>query len=188
LKLLGLDIETTGLLTPDHRIVEVYAGLWDDGKLVAECNTRIDPQRGMPAEAQRVHKISAADLTGMPLWGTVAPKLMRLIERADVYVWHNGDEFDGPFLDMEFMRVGLPKMPVKPSLDTMKQGLWATHDGKRPRLQEVCFALGVTYDPALAHGARYDVHRMMDCLKIGRHLGFYTLPALPVPVTAACAA
>lgn len=26
----GLDIETTGLLTPDHQIIEIYISLWKD--------------------------------------------------------------------------------------------------------------------------------------------------------------
>jgi DNA polymerase III epsilon subunit-like protein len=34
--IVGLDTETTGFVQPDHRIVEVYNGLWRGGKKIFE--------------------------------------------------------------------------------------------------------------------------------------------------------
>lgn len=169
----GVDIETTGLLTPDHRIIEVYIGLWRDGNRIWEYEQRIDPQRSISAEAQRVHKISAADLMGCPLWDTVGPNVEKILLRADGVVWHNGDEFDGPFIDQELKRIGLPGLPARPAIDTMVHGVWATADGKKPRLQELCFATGVDYDPDKAHAAAYDVEKMMDAYYRGLHFGYF---------------
>lgn len=169
----GIDIETTGLLTPDHRIIEVYIGLWRDGKRVWEYEQRVDPQRSISAEAQRVHKISAGDLMGSPTWDAVGPAVEKILLRADAYVWHNGDDFDGPFIDQELKRIGLTGIPARPALDTMVHGVWATADGKKPRLQELCFATGVDYDPAKAHAAAYDVERMMDAYLAGLRFGFF---------------
>lgn len=173
----ALDTETTGLLAPDHRIIEVYIGLYKNGKKVWEFDQRIDPQRSIGAEAQRVHGISASDLYGKPTFDAVASVIRGALDRADCFVWHNGDEFDGPFLDQELRRVGLPGMPQKPSIDTMLHGVWATPDGKKPRLGELCFACGVDYDTSKAHAASYDVDVMMECFMRGQKWGFFKLPS-----------
>lgn len=169
----GLDIESTGFLTPDHRIVEIYIGLYRNGAKFWEYDQRIDPQRSMPAEAQRVHGISSTDLIGKPTWDIIGPKVYKILSKCDDYVWHNGDDFDGPFIDMELKRIGLPGIPERKALDTMQQGVWATHDGKKPRLEELCFALGIPYEQSLAHAASYDVDVMMQCAIKGTALGFF---------------
>ncbi|PZR92029.1 MAG: 3'-5' exonuclease [Stutzerimonas stutzeri] len=170
----GIDIETTGFLAADHRIIEVFIGLWrpDNPVPAFVYEQRIDPQRSISADAQRVHKISGSDLIGKPTWDAVAPAIVKILGRADANVWHNGDEFDGPFIKQELERVGL-KMPERPSLDTMVEGVWATPDGKKPKLQELCFASGVDYDPAAAHAASYDVLKMMECYFFGLKTGFF---------------
>lgn len=171
----GIDTETTGFDPGDHRMVEVYVGLWKDRQLVREYETRIDPQRAMPVEAQRVHGISAADLVGKPLFKTIAPNLQAYIAKADLIVWHNGP-FDLRFLEYEFRNAGM-KMPDKPSIDTLAEGVWATPDGKSPSLEELCFACGVKYDPALAHAAAYDVRdTLMPAFFNALDWGFFKLP------------
>lgn len=174
----ALDIETTGLLAPDHRIIEVYIALYRKGKKVWSYDQRIDPQRAISADAQRVHGISNADLFGKPTWDDVGPAVHGVLQRADLFVWHNGDEFDGPFIDQELKRIGLPGLPPKPSFDTMVYGVWATPDGKKPRLEELCFACGVEYDKAKAHAAYYDVEVMAECFFRGVEWGFFSPPTL----------
>lgn len=168
----GVDIETTGLLDKDHRIIEVYIGLWKDGKFVNALNQRIDPERSISAEAARVHGITYPDLIGQPKWQQVAPAVVKLLNAVDVIVWHNGDDFDGPFIKQELERVGL-SMPRKPTFDTMQKGVWATPDGKKPSLAELCFATGIEYDPAKAHAADYDVGVMMQAFFVGVREGFF---------------
>ncbi|WP_062120320.1 3'-5' exonuclease [Aureimonas sp. AU40] len=161
--LCGYDTETTGLEPGDHRFVEVYAGLWDlhTRKLVFEFNQRIDPQRAISADAQRIHKISASDLVGCPTWDTVGPALAKVLIKADAMVIHNA-EFDMKFTRHELSRIGLTT-PERPITDTM-MSTWATPDGKKPTLGELAFAMGVPYDPEKAHAADYDVKVMMACL------------------------
>ena len=121
----GLDLETTGFLAADHRIIEVYIGLWKGPTKVFEFDHRIDPQRAIAADAQRVHNISSTDLIGKPTWETLAPAVHKVLDKADYYVWHNGDEFDGPFLAQEFARVGL-SLP-----DKLQSIRWQTAYGQR---------------------------------------------------------
>ncbi|QIG69331.1 DNA polymerase III epsilon subunit protein [Rhizobium phage RHph_N1_15] len=173
----GVDVETTGLERGDHRIIEIYIGLWRGDKLLRAFNQRIDPQRSIAKEAQDVHKISSADLVGMPVWQAIAPTVHAYLSKADVWVAHNGDDFDFPFIAYELKRVGLV-MPEKPTIDTMHY-TWATPDGKKPNLRELCLACDVPYDPTLAHAADYDVHRMMESLFNARRFGAvepFTLP------------
>ncbi len=58
----------------------------------------------------------------------------------------------------------------------MKNGRWATANGKNPKLGELCWALQVDYDPALAHAAEYDVQKTAECLWRGVDAGLYKLP------------
>jgi DNA polymerase-3 subunit epsilon len=170
----GFDLETTGLLSPDHRIVEIYLDLWRDGKRIWKFEQRINPQRAIAADAQRVHGITNADLIGKPTFEQVAPVISKALRKAHVVVAHNGEEFDWPFLEQEMKRaaIALPRVPL---FDTMKRGIWATPHGKNPSLMELCFACGVEYDPAKAHAASYDVEVMIECLRKGIEWNFFDL-------------
>lgn len=180
---LGLDIETTGLLDPDHRIIEIYLEARRDGKTIFTYEQRFDPQRAITAEAQRVHGISYTDLIGKPTFDSLAPTIQAILARFDVHIAHNGVSFDMPFLKKELERCGLV-MPEKPIVDTMLEGLWATPDGKKPNLSELCFATGIVYDPSKAHAAEYDVRVMLDAYDVGRKLGFFPQPGESVSLAA----
>jgi DNA polymerase III epsilon subunit-like protein len=169
----GFDTETTGLEPGDHRIIEVYIGLWQpDGSKVFEWESRIDPQRSISVEAQRVHHITSADLAGKPLFAAVAPIIQKALAKATHHVAHNAP-FDIQFLESEFKRLGM-QLPKRTVIDTM-DCTWATHDGKKPSLAELCFACGVDYDttPGKAHAAPYDVRdTLMPAFFKAREWGF----------------
>ena len=175
MKIICLDTETTGFCEPEHRIVEVYHETWDlaSRTKLGAYHQLIDPKRSMPAEAQRIHGISISQLTGQPDWEAIAPALHADLSTANLLVAQNA-EFDFDFLNMEFKRVGLPALTM-PYFCTMENGLWATPHGKKPNLEEICFALGVTYDKTLAHKADYDVGVMVDCFWRGVDWGCFDL-------------
>lgn len=167
----SLDTETTGFLMPDHRLVEIYIDLSRDGRSIFTYDQRIDPQRSIPIEAQRVHKISASDLMGKPKWETVGPIVHKILTKADRYVAHNA-EFDIGFLKQEFARINL-ELPVRPITCTMEGAIWACPNGKKPSLKELCFTCGVEYDPSVAHAASYDVIKMRECYLIAKKWGYF---------------
>lgn len=174
----GYDIETTGLCEPEHRIIEVYAHIWDLEKGVPAAKplyTRINPQRNIDPAAQRVHGISLMDVASCKTWEEVASPIRRYLEAAHYGVAHNGKEFDLRFLNMEFKRVGLPEL-TRPVIDTMEQARWATAVGKLPSLGELAFACDVAYDPLQAHKADYDVGIMMECFMRAYRWGWFKLP------------
>lgn len=182
--LLGLDTETTGLLGDDgkpgeQRIIELAMTFWEWEKRrhIGSKVWRINPLRSITPKAQEVHGISLADLAGSPTWELVAPEIVKFMNKGDIIIAHNGDNFDLPFICWELMRVKQP-VPDVNHYDTMLNGRWATANGKVPTLGELCFALDVDYDPEKAHSALYDINVMMDALFKGIDLGFFNISHL----------
>jgi DNA polymerase-3 subunit epsilon len=175
----GIDTETTGLFTPDNRIIEVYAGLWDlDTKtLIKAMDQRVNPERPIAPAAQAVHGIANSDLVYKPTWDTVGPELAEFLKDADLIVGHNAEEFDLPFINMEQDRIKASKI-VTPVFDTMLRARWSTFNGKVPNLGELCWACGVEYDTTKAHAASYDVEITMQCFFLGMKWGFYNPPEI----------
>jgi DNA polymerase-3 subunit epsilon len=176
----GFDLETTGLNEPEHRIIEIALILYDlDSRVeLGRLVRRFNPGRPIDPKAQEVHGISFDQVSHLPLIEDDKPAvhlIQQILAKSDIVVAHNGQDFDVPFLQREFARIGQP-LPAIHLVDTMKQGRWATPLGKVPNLGELCFACDVPYDPSQAHAADYDVQRMMDCFFRAYPLGFYTLP------------
>lgn len=172
-----LDTETTGLDPNDgHKIIEVAMLRFDmTGKLLESFVERFDPQRAIDPKAQEVHKISYTMLAGKPLFAAMIPQMLDIMSRGDFMLAHNM-EFDARFMAAEFT-MGGAALPNIPSADTML-ARWATFNGKSPNLGELCFALGIPYDPSKAHGAEYDVTVTAQCFIEGVRRGFYQLPEL----------
>lgn len=174
----GADIETTGLeQEKGHRIIEICMRAYDlsTRKLKYSLVERIHPQRSIQQKAQEVHGISIEDLAGCPHWEEIAPKVAAMMKASDLLIAHNM-AFDGPFIALELMRIGMT-VPRVDSFCTMENGRWATPLGKKPSLKELCFSVGVDYDPTKAHSAAYDVDVMMDCFFKGLDLGFFKVEA-----------
>jgi DNA polymerase-3 subunit epsilon len=174
--ILFCDLETTGFLEPEHRIVELTVIKHDAvTEVELSCVTiRIDPQRSIPAKAQKVHGISAADVAGKPIWEAIAPALVKELRGASLGVAHNGDYFDWPFIEMELKRIGLV-MPAIKTFDTCKMGRGATPYGKIPSLRELAACLGFEYDESKAHGSEWDTRTLAKCFFEGRRIGFFDM-------------
>lgn len=174
-----IDTETTGLeVSKGHTFVEVGLLTYDlkSETLIDKYVQRINPMRSIDAKAQEVHGISFSDVSHCPTWQDVAPTVLQHLNAADFLVVHNAD-FDMPFIGLELSRVGLV-IPELHTVCTMKEGRWATPLGKNPNLGELCFALGVDYDPSKAHGAEYDISVTAQCFFKGLKRGFYKVPQL----------
>tara|TARA_B100002049_G_scaffold232199_1_gene210978 strand:- start:1502 stop:2065 length:564 start_codon:yes stop_codon:yes gene_type:complete len=173
----GFDLETTGLDFNDHRIIEISLILyhWPSRRELLNFTRRIYPGRSIDPKAQAVHRIALEDLEGCPTFEQMAEQVNKILAKCNVLVAHNAMSFDVPFLAAELNRVKQP-VPTHLSVVDTLDSRWATPDGKKPKLMELAFALGVDYDTEQAHAAEYDVRVMMECLFRGIDMGFFALP------------
>ncbi|TKW06669.1 hypothetical protein SEVIR_7G254400v4 [Setaria viridis] len=108
---LVFDIETTGFLHADHRIIEFALRDLSGGK---NCTfeTLINPERNVPIYAAKANKITTELVCrpDVPRFSDVLPLLLAYIQRRQapgkpvLWVAHNAKQFDIPFLMQEFER------------------------------------------------------------------------------------
>ena len=177
MELTGIDLETTGI---DHvkgeRIIEISMirvnDTWDEPWLCYE--RRINPRRVIQPGATAVHHITNEMVEKEPYFEDIVDEVLQFMSGTDILIAHNMG-FDGPFLASELARIGKDIEGTPQLFCTMENGRWATAIGKLPNLGELCFACGVPYDSEEAHSALYDTQVMMDCLKKGLEMKWYSL-------------
>ncbi|KAG8066331.1 hypothetical protein GUJ93_ZPchr0004g39297 [Zizania palustris] len=105
------DIETTGFLHKDHRIIEFALRDLSGGKN-STFETLINPERTVPNYAATVNKIDTVLVCrpDIPRFSDVIPLLLAFVRSRQVpgkpilWVAHNAKNFDAPFLAQEFDR------------------------------------------------------------------------------------
>ena len=117
-RVLGFDLETTGLDPRSDRIVQ-YAliGSDEDGSHINQTSL-VNPRRQIPDASSRVHGIMDADVKGEKEFSEHLPELSRLISGA-VIVGHNVTRFDWRFLELECMRAGFEVPVPRAIIDTL---------------------------------------------------------------------
>ncbi len=185
--IIGLDTETTGLhVDKGDRIIEFCGMVYKAStrkRLINLTKRFTNEGKEINKKAQEVHGISAADLVGKPKFSTFAPQLAKIFEKAKIMVAHNA-EFDVKFLAVQMAEAGYPLPPDLIIFDTMGEGMTTSYDAKPPSLREFCWAMGIEYDPALAHAAEYDVQVMMDAFFVALERGHLTLPEMTQEIAA----
>jgi DNA polymerase III subunit epsilon len=149
------DTETTGLdpLTGD-RVIEVAAlELLNDLPTGKHFHALIDPQRDIPPDASRVHGFTSADLAGKPLFAEIAQPLADFFADSKL-IAHNAP-FDFGFLDMEFSRVGLPRLGHDRMIDTLALAK-ARFAGMPNSLDALCRRFSIDLSARTTHNALLD--------------------------------
>ncbi|GHJ42686.1 DNA polymerase III subunit epsilon [Catellatospora sp. TT07R-123] len=143
-----IDLETTGL-ADDDRIVEIAMARVEDGAVVDEWATLIDP--GRDPGPTYLHHISADMLLGAPTFAQMAPEILARLDGAVVVAHHA--PFEERFLAYEFARARVAT-PVIPALCTLRLAR-AVLASPNYKLSTCCEISGITlYD---AHTALGDV-------------------------------
>nr|CAA6829573.1 MAG: DNA polymerase III epsilon subunit (EC [uncultured Thiotrichaceae bacterium] len=104
-KMVLLDCETTGLKPTVHRMIEVALLVIEQGEIIEQWQTLIDPSAHIPPEIRRITGISPEQLVGAPDFKSIADELLERLE-GRVLVAHNA-RFDYGFLKNEFSRAGI---------------------------------------------------------------------------------
>ena len=168
------DTETTGIMPGDgHRIVEIGAVEMVGRMLTgASFHSYIDPCRAMPKDAEGVHGLSTAFLTGQPVFEAVVDDFLAFIGDAPL-VAHNA-AFDMAFLNWELRRAGLRALPDTRAVCTLELSR-SRHPGAKHSLDALCQRYGIDLSVRSKHGALLDAQLLAQVyieLTGGRQIGF----------------
>ena len=167
------DTETTGLdPKKGDRLVEIGC-IEMIGRVVTgrTYHAYFNPERDMPAEAERVHGLSAAFLADKPLFATRAEEILAFIEDSPL-VAHNAS-FDFGFLNAELAMCGLAPVDRARMVDTVALAR-ARHPGAKLSLDALCSRYGIDRSHRTQHGALLDAELLTQVyieLRGGRQIG-----------------
>jgi len=145
-RVLGFDLETTGLDARKERIVQ-YAliGSDIDGSHI-NLTSLVNPRKLIPVESTRIHGISDDDVRGAGSFETHAKQICDLIE-GSVIVGHNVARFDWRFLELECMRAGFEPPIPRAIIDTLAIARKLRIPGKHA-LGPLCARFDISIDRA----------------------------------------
>jgi DNA polymerase-3 subunit epsilon len=99
-----VDLETTGISPADDRVTEIGIVCVDDGTLVDEWSTLVDPGVPIPSDIQTLTGITNEMVRGAPRFAQHLPEISRRLA-GRVFVAHNA-RFDYGFVKAEYRRIG----------------------------------------------------------------------------------
>lgn len=175
------DTETTGLdpKTGD-RMVEIgcveMVGRVETGRTF---HAYFNPDRDMPAEAERVHGLSAAFLATKPRFAESVDELLAFLGEAPL-VAHNAG-FDFGFLNAELERAGRAAISLERMVDTVVLAR-KKHPGAKLSLDALCTRYGIDRSHRVKHGALLDAELLAQVyveLTGGRQIGLGLADAAP---------
>lgn len=149
------DTETTGLsFSGGDRLVEIGCiELVNRVPTGRHYHQYINPERDMPAEAERVHGLSARFLSDKPLFADVVEDLIEFLGDCPL-VAHNAS-FDFGFLNGELKRVARPVIDMSRMIDTLAIAR-VKHPGAKHTLDALCGRYGIDLSARTLHGALLD--------------------------------
>jgi DNA polymerase III subunit epsilon len=150
-----LDTETTGL-DPKRgdRLIEIGCiEIFNRIPTGREYHCFINPERDVPAEAQKVHGIATDFLKDKPLFHKVAKAFLEFIGD-DTLVIHNA-QFDIGFLNFELERAGHAALMMDRVVDTLALAR-RKHPAGPNNLDALCKRYGIDNSKRTKHGALVD--------------------------------
>jgi DNA polymerase III subunit epsilon len=167
------DTETTGTsFAGGDRMVEIGCV-----ELVNRCETGrtfhayFNPERDMPAEAERIHGLKASFLAGHPLFSATCEALIDFLGDAPL-IAHNAG-FDFSFLNGELGRCGRTLVCTSRMVDTLAMAR-SRHPGAKHTLDALCSRFGIDRSHRVLHGALLDAQLLAQVyveLCGGRQIG-----------------
>lgn len=167
------DTETTGLdpQTGDRMVEIGCIEMVNRVATGATYHAYFNPERDMPAEAEKVHGLSAAFLADKPLFADGASELLDFLADSPL-VAHNA-QFDFGFLNHELGLCGLAPIGDDRMVDTLAIAR-RRHPGAKHSLDALCTRYGVDRSHRVLHGALLDAELLAQVyveLTGGRQIG-----------------
>lgn len=122
-----VDIETTGGSYRNSRVLEIAVIRVEDGEVVREFSTIVDPETYVPSNITRLTGITSGDTKGKPLFYDISEELIDIMNGA-VFIAHNV-RFDYSFIKHEFARIGVEFSPRLLCTVRLSRALYATQQG-----------------------------------------------------------
>jgi len=157
-----VDLETTGGHAARDRVIEAGVVLLDDGRVVEEWSTLVNPGVRIPYAIQQFTGISEAMVADAPPFGEVAEALAARLE-GRLFVAHNA-RFDYGFLRSEFRRLG--RRFRAPVLCTVRLSRALTPDVRGHNLDAVMARWGIACEAR--HRALGDARVLAHFLGLAR--------------------
>jgi DNA polymerase III subunit epsilon len=150
-----LDTETTGLDPKSgNRIVEIgCVELLNHVPTGAVYHQYINPERDMPAEAERVHGLSAEFLSGHPVFADIAEAFVEFVGDSPLVI-HNA-AFDMGFINAELDLIGMSPIDKSRAIDTVTMAR-RKFPGAQASLDALCRRFGIDLTDRQLHGALLD--------------------------------
>jgi len=161
LREIALDTETTGLdpKTGD-RIVEIgCVELINHLPTGRKYHQYINPERDMPDGAFQVHGLSEEFLKGHPIFSEIVYAFLDFVGDG-LLVIHNAN-FDMGFINAELLKLGLQKLDMKQSLDTVRLAR-QKFPGAPASLNALCKRFNIDNSNRQLHGALLDARLLAD--------------------------
>ena len=122
-----VDIETNGKMGVDGRIIEVGLIRVENGEIIEEFKSLVNPGSGIPIWIEKLTGITNADLTHAPYFEDIAGELQRILKDA-IFVAHNV-RFDYSFFKSHLNALGHSFTPKLFCTVRMSRGLYPEHRG-----------------------------------------------------------
>jgi DNA polymerase III epsilon subunit family exonuclease len=173
-----VDVETTGGLASHNRIIEIAAFRLYRGKISENYMSLIHPQRKIPLGISYLTGIYDEHVADAPVFSEIAEPLAAFI--GDTVFVAQSAQFDFRFVNMEFMRAGIPAMQ-NPVLCTVKLSRRFFPQIQRYNLDALCahFAIDLTDERHRAHGDAWATAIVLrHCLNAAQDWNIETLQDL----------
>jgi DNA polymerase-3 subunit epsilon len=135
-----VDVETTGARPPDDRITEIGIVRVEQGQIVKEFETLVNPERHIPATVTRITGITNEMVSNQPSTLEVMPIVADMLEGA-TFVAHSVP-FDARFVDPQLEEATGEKLTPK-RLCTLRLARWLYPDLRKKNLGNLCRHLGI---------------------------------------------
>lgn len=156
-----VDIEaTSGTVDGNQGMIQFACILFQDGKIIQEFDTLVNPLRKIPWRIRKLTGISQSQVEKAPTFEEIAPIVRDLLDEA-IFVAHNV-AFDFEFLNEQFLKVGLEPLRV-PAVDTVSLSEVVFPQADHYNLSDLSAYLGYEIDQA--HNALDDARATVYLLE-----------------------
>ncbi|CBY92144.1 DNA polymerase III, alpha subunit, Gram-positive type [Mycoplasma haemofelis str. Langford 1] len=152
------DIETTGLNPLFDEITEIAIYKYSNKRRIATYHSYFKISEPLKQHIKDLTHITDELLAEKGQDLEVVLKEVKDFTQGSVLVAHNGIEFDFPFLNAKYIKLGMEPLS-NPLIDTLRlsQTIFSEEKYKSHSLGAICKRVGVEYDLEHAHSADFDV-------------------------------